>query len=84
MKRKILVTGAAGRIGSCVADGLRSTGKYEVVATDIRPDPEHGVSKLDITDGEAVAAALRVSIRCFILAGLKTKTISSGRCSPLT
>ena len=58
MKRKILVTGAAGRIGSCVADGLRSIGKYEVAATDIRPDPEHGVGKLDITDGEAVAAAL--------------------------
>ncbi|MDO7906860.1 NAD(P)-dependent oxidoreductase [Paenibacillus sp. JX-17] len=59
MSRKILVTGAAGRIGSCVAEGLKASGRYEVTATDIHADPARGVTKLDVTDGTAVEEALR-------------------------
>lgn len=53
--KKILITGAYGRVGRVIADGLRQTGEYEVVATDIQPDPDAGIALLDIED----VAALR-------------------------
>ena len=48
--KRILITGAAGRIGRVVAAGLRETGKYDIVATDIRPDEDTDVLPLDIRD----------------------------------
>lgn len=59
MNKKILITGAAGRIGSCLAEGLRAAGRYDVIATDIAPDPDRGIEKLDVTDAQAVETALQ-------------------------
>ncbi|MDR9854280.1 NAD-dependent epimerase/dehydratase family protein [Paenibacillus sp. VCA1] len=59
MRRKILITGAAGRIGSCLAEGLKSSNRYDVIATDVNADPGGGIIKLDVTDAPAVEAALQ-------------------------
>ncbi|PZE22089.1 NAD-dependent epimerase/dehydratase family protein [Paenibacillus xerothermodurans] len=49
MSRRLLVTGASGRIGKCLTEGLRGHG-YEIIAADIKPDPELGVVELDIVN----------------------------------
>lgn len=49
-KKKLLITGAGGRIGNCLAEGLRIRKEYEVVATDIKPDPENNVLEQDVAD----------------------------------
>ncbi|MBZ0300900.1 MAG: NAD(P)-dependent oxidoreductase [Anaerolineae bacterium] len=54
--KKILITGAGGRVGRVVADGLRVTGQYEVLATDARPDPDHAIEALDVRDAESLAS----------------------------
>lgn len=54
--KKILITGANGRIGRVVSDGLRQTRQYEVVATDVNPDPDNQVTLLDVQDFEALKA----------------------------
>jgi uronate dehydrogenase len=54
--KKILITGANGRIGRVLVDGLR--GSYEVVATDIVPDPARGVAAVDVTDFDALQSAM--------------------------
>lgn len=56
--KKILITGAAGRIGRVVTEGLRQTGRYEVVATDVTPDPAQDIQPLDVQDFDALRAAL--------------------------
>lgn len=50
MKRKILITGAAGRVGGCLAAGLRDNGRYDIVAADLMADEDKGITALDITD----------------------------------
>ncbi|CAM4371816.1 NAD-dependent epimerase/dehydratase family protein [Paenibacillus tarimensis] len=50
MKRKLLITGAAGVVGSAILEGLHEKDKYEIVAGDIRADEERGVIELDVTN----------------------------------
>ncbi|AFH59359.1 NAD-dependent epimerase/dehydratase family protein [Paenibacillus caseinilyticus] len=50
--KRLLITGAGGRIGSCLAEGLRAHGGYEVVAADLKEDKTAGILQLDVTDGE--------------------------------
>ncbi|SDC44279.1 uronate dehydrogenase [Paenibacillus sp. UNCCL117] len=50
MGKRILITGASGRIGSCLLKGLQETGRYDIVAGDIEADAERGGVKLDVTD----------------------------------
>jgi uronate dehydrogenase len=50
MNKKLLITGANGRIGRCLLDGLRSHGGYDILASDIRPDAELDIVQLDIVD----------------------------------
>lgn len=42
-----------------MAEGLRAAGRYDVIATDIAPDPDRGIEKLDVTDAQAVETALQ-------------------------
>lgn len=48
--KRILITGAAGRVGKDVYLGLRDDPRYEVIATDINPDEALGITTLDVTD----------------------------------
>ncbi|MDP4099270.1 NAD(P)-dependent oxidoreductase [Paenibacillus sp. P96] len=50
MRRKVLITGAAGKVGGCLVDGLRVNGRYDVIAADLRGDAERGITMLDVTD----------------------------------
>lgn len=50
MKRKLLLTGAAGRIGNTLFKGLKESGRYDVVGADIQADEEQGIVQLDIAD----------------------------------
>lgn len=52
VRKKILITGAAGKIGSCVAAGLREMDKYDVIATDLKGDDTRGIQALDVTNSE--------------------------------
>lgn len=56
--KKILVTGAAGRIGRVICDGLRQTGEYDIVAADIRADEGAGIVPMDVQDRAAVEAQM--------------------------
>ncbi|WP_454193017.1 NAD-dependent epimerase/dehydratase family protein [Paenibacillus sp. Marseille-Q7038] len=51
-RKRILITGAAGKIGSCLAAGLRETGKYDVLATDIVGDETKKIQPLDVTNSD--------------------------------
>lgn len=52
MKRKILITGASGVIGSVLFEGLRE--QYDVIATDIEADDSKGIKQLDVTDQQQI------------------------------
>lgn len=52
LKRKLLITGAAGVIGRSLLEGLRAKGTYDIVAADLREDEEAGIVAMDVTDGE--------------------------------
>ncbi|EGL19476.1 MULTISPECIES: NAD(P)-dependent oxidoreductase [unclassified Paenibacillus] len=52
MRRKILITGASGRIGSALLDGLGSLDRYDITAADLEADEEAGVVRLDVTDAD--------------------------------
>lgn len=49
-RKKVLVTGAAGKIGSCLAAGLSKMDKYEMIATDLSGDVAKGIQRLDVTN----------------------------------
>ncbi|TBL75164.1 NAD-dependent epimerase/dehydratase family protein [Paenibacillus thalictri] len=51
--RKILITGAAGMVGKCIYLGLQDDPDYEVIGTDIQPDPSLGIEMMDVTDFES-------------------------------
>lgn len=55
-RRKILITGAAGRIGSCLAQGLQATEAYNIIAADLNANEEQGIKKLDVTNAEQLLA----------------------------
>jgi UDP-glucose 4-epimerase len=55
---KVVVTGAAGFLGSHVADHLAAQG-FDVLRTDLRADPAEGVVAADLTQPEALAAVLQ-------------------------
>ncbi|WP_159883268.1 NAD-dependent epimerase/dehydratase family protein [Paenibacillus puerhi] len=49
-RKRMLITGASGRIGSCLLDGLRQTGRYDIIGADVEPDEQKEVVQLDVTD----------------------------------
>jgi uronate dehydrogenase len=55
MKRKLLLTGAAGRIGNALFTGLKEDSRYEVTGADIQADEEQGIAQLDINDAARLA-----------------------------
>ncbi|WP_342421639.1 NAD(P)-dependent oxidoreductase [Paenibacillus sp. FSL E2-0178] len=55
MKRKLLLTGAAGRIGNALFKGLKEDSRYEVTGADIQADEEQGIAQLDINDEARLA-----------------------------
>lgn len=59
MRRNILITGAAGRIGRCLTEGLRALDIYNIVATDVQDDEQEGIVKLDVTDGNRLQELTR-------------------------
>lgn len=50
MKRKLLLTGASGRIGNVIYQGLKADGRYDITGADIQADEDEGILQLDITD----------------------------------
>ncbi|WNQ12401.1 NAD(P)-dependent oxidoreductase [Paenibacillus aurantius] len=48
--RKVLLTGAGGTIGSCLYEGLKKTGRYEIKAADLHEDRSRGIQAFDVTD----------------------------------
>ncbi len=55
--KKILITGANGRVGRTIVNGLRETGDYDVIATDLNADPDSGIQPLDVQDFVALQDA---------------------------
>ncbi|SFS69631.1 NAD(P)-dependent oxidoreductase [Paenibacillus sp. 453mf] len=55
-RRKILITGAAGRIGSCLAQGLQATEAYDIIAADLNANDAQGIKPLDVTNAEQLLA----------------------------
>lgn len=49
---RILITGAAGRIGNCLLEGLRHSGKYTIVGADLEADEQQDIVQLDVTDAK--------------------------------
>lgn len=54
MRRKLLVTGAAGRIGNTLFEGLKADERYEVIGADVQAEEQAGIVELDITDAERI------------------------------
>lgn len=50
MKRKLLLTGAAGVIGNAIYTNLKQDGRYEVIGVDIEGDEAQGILKADVGD----------------------------------
>ena len=61
MSRRAIVTGAAGAIGSALADELRRRG-WEVAGLDLEADPARGVRACDVTSEASVAEAVPAAI----------------------
>ncbi|GGG13102.1 NAD-dependent dehydratase [Paenibacillus albidus] len=55
MKRKLLITGAAGRIGNVLYRGLKEDARYDVVGADIQADEEQGIVQMDVADEARLA-----------------------------
>ncbi|WP_054955740.1 NAD-dependent epimerase/dehydratase family protein [Paenibacillus dakarensis] len=55
MKRKLLITGAAGTIGNVLFKGLKQDNRYDIVGADIQADEEQGIVQLDIDDEARLA-----------------------------
>ena len=56
--KRILITGAAGRIGRVICAGLRQTSDYDVVAADIRADEDADIVVMDVRDRDSVEAQM--------------------------
>ena len=56
--KRILITGGNGKMGRCIAGGLRAAG-YDVVSTSRTVNAELGVRHLDIRDAQACIEALK-------------------------
>ena len=50
MKRKLLITGAAGTIGNVIYNRSLKDNRYEVVGADIQADEKLGIVQMDIGD----------------------------------
>jgi len=55
--KTILITGGNGKMGRCIAEGLRKAG-YNVRSTSRTPNEELGVTHLDVRDAEACVKAM--------------------------
>ncbi|WNS43978.1 NAD(P)-dependent oxidoreductase [Paenibacillus sp. MMS20-IR301] len=59
MKRKLLLTGASGRIGNVIYQGLKADDRYAITGADIQADEAEGILQLDITDEARLAELTR-------------------------
>ncbi len=59
LNKKLLITGASGKVGWSLTSKLRETGRYEIAATDLEAEAGRGIAALDMTDPDAVRAAAR-------------------------
>ncbi|MEC0204465.1 NAD(P)-dependent oxidoreductase [Paenibacillus lautus] len=55
MKRKLLITGAAGTIGNVIYKGLQEDNRYDIVGADIQADDKQGIVQMDIVDEARLA-----------------------------
>ncbi|MDR1301615.1 MAG: NAD(P)-dependent oxidoreductase [Treponema sp.] len=56
--KTVLITGGNGRMGRCIAKGLRAAG-FQVVSASRTPNEELGVVSLDVRDSEACIAIMK-------------------------
>lgn len=59
MKRKLLITGANGRIGNVIYKGLQEDGRYDVIGADIQADEGQGIVQMDVADESRLAELTR-------------------------
>lgn len=83
MKKRIVITGAAGKIGSCLTEGLRATGRYDIVAADIHPDAQAGVVELDVTDAARMRELLKGADTVLHIAWAKDEDDFLGKVLPI-
>jgi uronate dehydrogenase len=57
--KRILITGASGRIGGNIFNGLKAMGNYDLIGGDIKPDPDNGIRRMDVTDIESCLALMK-------------------------
>lgn len=84
--RRVLVTGAAGLLGSKVVERLSSTGKYEILATDLTQNARSGdiaslagvdYVAMDLRDRDAVETLVSQADAVVHLAGVLAKVAAS-------
>lgn len=63
MSRKLLLTGASGRIGNVIYKGLKKDGRYTMIGADIEADQEQGIVEMDIADESRLLEMTRDSLR---------------------
>lgn len=56
--KRVLITGCAGRIGGMLMTGLRRSGRYDVIATARRADPERGILAMDLREADTIKALM--------------------------
>jgi len=56
--KRIMITGGNGKMGRCIAEGLRKAG-YDVLSTSRTPNEELGIVKLDLRDRDACMAMVK-------------------------
>ncbi len=59
MKRKLLLTGAAGVIGNAIYNNLKQDGRYDVIGVDIKADEGQGILEADVADEKQLAELTR-------------------------
>lgn len=59
MKRKVLITGAAGTIGNAIYIGLKNDDRYDILGTDIKVDEGQEIIQMDISDQEQMEKLLK-------------------------
>ncbi|WP_243297866.1 NAD-dependent epimerase/dehydratase family protein [Bacillus litorisediminis] len=82
-KKKLLLTGANGKIGRLLHKALKNSGSYDILATDIEPNRDHNVVQLDVTDA-ARLEALTIGVHTVLhFAWAKDKEDFLGKVLPL-
>ncbi|WP_020619459.1 NAD-dependent epimerase/dehydratase family protein [Paenibacillus daejeonensis] len=51
-RRKLLITGAAGKVGGSITAGLRALDRYDIIAADLEANRQEEIVELNVTDAD--------------------------------